>query len=291
MTAAAPALKVQPPDLSIQPRNIAFVREGLMDAHWLGGDPVKTAWFNALSLTFPDGERFFIDAVKAHRHFADGKLADDVRDFIMQEALHTREHVALNGTIDRARYPIDKIEEMIRWRTNLGRKRGPMTMLVITICLEHFTAILADSALRNADEFKGAPDEIGRLWLWHAVEETEHKSVAFDLWQRAATSWSRWRRWSIRARAMALISFMFHWNATSYALMMLKADGISGFTARRRLYGYLWGRGGQLRRVFGAYCDWFRPGFHPWDHDNRELLTEYQAMFAEPYANRAVAAE
>jgi hypothetical protein len=291
MTAQTLPLKAQPADLHNRPRNIEFLRAAPAGRHWMGGDPVKTAWFNALSLTFPDGERFFIDAVKAHRHFAEGKLAADVKDFITQEALHTREHAALNGLVDHAHYPVDRIEAMVKARTDLGRSRGPMPMLVVTLCLEHFTAILAHDALANAHEFDDAPDGLRRLWLWHAVEETEHKSVAFDLWQRAAAKWSRFQRWFVRARAMAIISTLFLWNVTTYALMLLKADGITGWSARWRLYSFLWGRPGPLRRIAGAYADWYRPGFHPWDHDNRDLLSRFAPQFAQAYGPSLAAAE
>ncbi|HAH08933.1 MAG TPA: metal-dependent hydrolase [Alphaproteobacteria bacterium] len=265
-------------DIDNRPRNLSFVRSA-PERHWLGGDPVATAWFNALSLTFPDGERFFIDAVKAHRHLAEGKLAEDVKDFIVQEALHTREHAALNGHIDHGHYPVDKIEAMVKARTDLGRTRGPIPMLVVTTCLEHFTAILADDMLKNDKDLSAAPDNLRRLWLWHAVEETEHKSVAYDLWQRVAARWSHFGRYMIRVRAMAIVSCMFMWNVTTYALMLLKADGITGFEARKRLYGYLLGRPGPLRRIAGAYFDWYRPGFHPWDHDNRTLLDQWRPVF------------
>lgn len=291
MTSAAASLKVQPTDIHNRPRNIEFVRKPPANGHWLDGDPVKTAWFNALSMTFPEGERFFIDAVKAHRHLADGKLADDVKDFIVQEALHTREHAAMNALVDRSKYPVDAIEAEVKWRTDFGRGRGPIPMLTVTICLEHFTAIMAHDALTHSQEFDGAPEEFKRLWLWHAVEETEHKSVAFDLWARAASGWGGFRRWFRRSFAMAFVSANFVWNITTFALMLLKADGITGFSARWRLYSYLLGRPGPLRRIFLAYADWYRPGFHPWDHDNRDLLAKFAPMFEQAYKPPAVAAE
>jgi uncharacterized protein len=287
MTSAAQSLKTQPADIHNRPRNIEFVRKAPADAHWFGGDPVKTAWFNALSMTFPEGERFFIDAVKAHRHLAEGKLADDVRDFIVQEALHTREHAAMNNLVDRSKYPVDAIEADVKWRTDFGRARGRMPMLMVTICLEHFTAIMAHDALKHSAEFDSAPEEFKRLWLWHAVEETEHKSVAFDVWRRAADKWSGFQRWFRRSLSMAFVSSNFIWNITSFSLMLLKADGITGLSARWRLYSYLLGRPGPLRRIFWAYADWYRPGFHPWDHDNRDLLAQHAPQFQQTYTAQA----
>ncbi len=73
-----------------------------------------------MSLTFPDGERMFIDAVKAYRNEVDGKLAQDVKDFIRQEAIHSREHHLLNNKIDRTKYPVDAIEARIREKVKLA---------------------------------------------------------------------------------------------------------------------------------------------------------------------------
>src|SRR5512137_2531947 len=99
-----------PADIAVLPRDIHFPTESAHGTAWLGGDPIATAVFNALSLTFPDGERLFIDSVRAFRGGLQGKLADDVRAFIAQEAMHSREHASLNAQLDRSHYPVDRIE-------------------------------------------------------------------------------------------------------------------------------------------------------------------------------------
>lgn len=289
-TTAPDAPVVTPAGHSNPPRNIAFVREAPA-RHWYGGDPVATAVFNALSLSFPDGERFFIDAVKSFRHLADGELEAQVRDFITQEALHTREHAAFNTLIDRSHYPVAEIEQHIKSRVDRARKLGSLPMLVITMALEHFTAILAEDALTNKDAFKGCDPKIRELWQWHALEETEHKAVAFDVFQKLSRKWTRFRRYSARARAMAIATTMFLWNQSTYALMLMKADGIKGWSARWKLYNYLYGYPGIFRRVALAYFDWYRPGFHPWAHDTRALVEEWRPKFASPAPVPAIAAE
>lgn len=86
--------KSTPADVKIPPRDIRFDVAAAKDRRWLGGDPVGTAVFNALSLTFPDGERMFIDAVRHYRDCVSGKLADDVKGFLAQEAIHSRARAA-----------------------------------------------------------------------------------------------------------------------------------------------------------------------------------------------------
>ena len=124
------ALKQTPNDVVVRARNLRFdVAPSVKAApagHWMGGDPVATAVFNALSLTFPDGEKMFIDAVKHFRpqiHEAGKmKLLGEIQGFIAQEGIHAREHAGLNRLIDRARYPVDAIEEIIRKRIGIDRK-------------------------------------------------------------------------------------------------------------------------------------------------------------------------
>lgn len=271
--------KTTPADVPVRPRDIRFDVEAAGKGHWLGGDPVGTAVFNALSLTFPDGERLFMDAVRNFRDRLDGKLAEDARGFIAQEAIHSREHHGLNGLIDRARYPVAEIEAQVRERTAMARGRGPMAMLVSTIALEHFTAMMAEMHMAHEDLFDDADPEIERLWRWHAMEETEHKAVAFDVFMAVTADWKPWRRYLRRCIAMAVITYMFSRNITRYAARLLEADGYAPDAALRAVRRFVWGEPGIFRRGWRTYFAWYRPGFHPWDQDNRLTLAAWKAEF------------
>ena len=268
-----------PSDIVVIPRDIHFSTECARGSAWLGGDPVATAVFNALSLTFPDGERLFIDAVRAFRSRTQGKLAEDAQAFIAQEAIHSREHAGLNAHLDRSHYPVERIESSVRRRLAFLRRLGPMRMLGVTIALEHFTAMLADLFDSDPPLWAGTPEEILRLWRWHAMEETEHKAVAFDVFNEVTKDWAPRRRYRFRARVMVLVSVHFTVNITSYATALLKADGVGGFTARRRVLWFLFGRPGIFRKLGPRYRDWYRPGFHPWDYDNRSKLAQWRQQF------------
>jgi len=273
-------VKSTPADIQVPARDIRFDVSSAKNGHWLGGDPVGTAVFNALSLTFPEGERMFMDAVKNYRKDLSGKLAEDVRGFIAQEAIHSREHHQLNLLVDRERYPVSEIEALVKERTNEARSRGPMPMLMATIALEHFTAMMADMLAENLSIFNGAPPELERLWRWHAMEETEHKGVAFDVFVHASRHWSPLRRYMRRVIAMALITYMFTRNITTYAARLLEADGYSPQEARKAVKKYLWRNPGIFSKGWRTYFSWYRPGFHPWDHDNRALLARWKQDFA-----------
>jgi len=293
-------LKHTPDDVRVRPRNLRFdvttalKGEGLKGEgrkHWMGGDPVATAVFNALSLTFPDGEKMFIDAVKHFRprleEAGNAKLLEDVQGFIAQEGIHAREHAVLNRFVDRARYPVAEIEALIRARIDIARERGPYAMLLSTIALEHFTAMMAEDHMAHPELFDGTPREIERMWRWHAMEETEHKAVAFDVFLEVSKHWSPFQRWRRRMLSMMIVTYNFTRNIARYSAMLLVAEGFTPEAARKAVRGYLWGRPGLFRRGWRTYFAWYRPGFHPWDVDNRAELAGWKAEYDSAAATAA----
>ncbi|MGD9966696.1 MAG: metal-dependent hydrolase [Hyphomonadaceae bacterium] len=271
--------KSTPAGMNVAPRDLHFDAAAAASGHWLGGDPVGTAVFNALSLTFPDGERMFIDAVRHYRNEVSGKLAEDVKGFIAQEAIHAREHHHLNQLIDRRRYPVAEVEAGIRERVAYARSRGPMRMLISTIALEHFTAMMADTHARHLDLFEQADPGIERMWRWHAMEETEHKAVAYDVFLYVTRKWSGLQRYLRRTLAMAVITLLFTRNIAHYAALLLQADGYSYRDALKAVRRYVWREPGIFARGWRTYFAWYRPGFHPWDQDNRGLVAAWKAEF------------
>jgi hypothetical protein len=145
----------------------------------------------------------------------------------------------------------------------------------VTIALEHFTAMFAHEFLKHPEHFVGAEIEQVELWRWHAVEELEHKGVAYDTWLHATRGWSRWKRWKVKSLLMLVITRRFIRNRFHDATDLLAQDAITGWRAKARLAWYLVGRPGILRRVFPAWCAYFLPGFHPWNRDDRALIGAY----------------
>ncbi|MDB5483785.1 MAG: metal-dependent hydrolase [Caulobacteraceae bacterium] len=267
------------PPVTITPRDLHFDIGGGRTNNWLGGDVVGTAVFNAFSLTFPEAERLFMDAVREYRPQLTGRLLEDARAFISQEAVHSREHRLVNGLLDRHRYPVDAIEAGIRERMVRVRERGPMAMLSVTIALEHFTALIADLLLGDDRLLAGAPRDVARLWQWHAVEESEHRSVAFDVYAEATRDWTPRQRQKARNRIMRSVTALFVGVITRSAARLLAADGMSPSLARARILWFLFGWPGPFRRCWRHYADWFQADFHPSKHDNRPLLERWRAEF------------
>ena len=269
-----------PSDLKITPRDLRIDREATTPRWWMGGDPVGTAVMNALSLTFPDGERFFIQAVRRFEKDCPDALRAQVRAFVAQEGAHTREHIAFNDLTRRSGYDVTEAEAFVERRMNIARARPPIAQLAGTVALEHFTAVFAHALLARSELLADAPPELAKLWRWHSIEEIEHKAVAYDVFMHAIRDLSPMKRWAFRRRAMFMTTLLFTRTVRRTARMLLKQDGITGLNARWKLFQWLWLKPGLYRLIARDYLAFYRPGFHPWQSDERSLIAEAEADLA-----------
>jgi predicted metal-dependent hydrolase len=271
------ARDVTPTDLSITPRDRRFGRGQVTQRWWIGGDPIATAFYNALSATFPKGEAFFVESVRAFRDGAPEKLAGEIKAFTTQEVMHSREHVQFNKKAVDAGYDLSKLDRRVDERLALIRSKHPIASLAATMCLEHFTAILAHELLRDPRHLAGADPESAAMWRWHAIEEIEHKGVAYDTWLHATREWLRRKRWSVKAKVMLLVTRNFLVDRSAGVLELLRQDGIKGAKAYRKMIWFAFVRPGMMRKVLGAWISFFMPRFHPWNHDDRALIAKAEA--------------
>jgi predicted metal-dependent hydrolase len=251
-----------------------FARKEKPVRWWLNGDPVATAWYNCLSGTFPRGEAYFIESVKAHREGVPPKLAEEIRRFIVQEVNHTREHLSFNRIATDAGYDMAHIDFRVEEMLQKHADRPVILNLAATMALEHYTAMMAHEMLANPAHFAGADPEVAGMWRWHAIEEIEHKGVAFDTWRHATRNWSRWKRWKVKSLLMLLVTRNFLFRRIVDTLYLLGQDGITGAKAKWSLFTFLVAKPGMLRRIFPAWVAYFLPGFHPWNLDDRKLIAE-----------------
>ena len=279
-----------PKDLTITPRDRRFGRDTNQNRWWLAGDPIATAFYNALSITFPKGEAFFIESVKAFRDGAPEKLQSEIRAFISQEVMHSREHVAFNKRVVESGYDISKLEKKVTESLALTKDRPAILNLVVTMALEHYTAIMATQMLTDPKAFAGADKAQIDLWQWHAIEEIEHKGVAYDTWLYATRDWTRWKRWKIKSLMMVLVSKNFWTNRYKGMIHLLDQDGINGWKAHVRSLWFLFGARGAIRKLFFPWAAFFLPGFHPWNHDDRALIKLADSDYADARLPMAEAA-
>ena len=267
-----------PEGLKFGPRRKSFEFEAALAADWHGGSAFRTAWFNAMSMLFPLGEKFFIDSV---RHFADDiedpKLLEEISAFQAQEATHRRQHQRYNEILCESRgYDLDRIERNERERIDWAyRELTARRRLAGTTASEHLTAILADEMLTREAPMAGADPVIASLWLWHGIEETEHKAVAFDVHVAVGGP--------VRERRQALIlnTFFFLKDTMRNLCIMLQTDGkLWSLREWGSGFYYLLIKPGVLRRVFIPWLRFLRKDFHPWQHDNRYLIDAWEQQQA-----------
>jgi predicted metal-dependent hydrolase len=269
----AEAVSPAPPDLVITPRDLRFDRQG-KPRWWLNGDPIASAWHDALSSTFPRGEAFFVESVRAFHEGLPPMLAKDVRAFIAQEVNHSREHVAFNRAVEGAGYDLSEIDRLVVEWIARTRHRPPIVNLAATMALEHFTAMIAHEFLSRPEYLAGAQPESAAMWRWHAIEEIEHKAVAYDTYRYATRGWSRWKRWRLKAIMMTLITWNFVRHRMRDTLILLAQDGLTGPRVRWRLFAYLFWKPGVLLRIVPPWVGYFLPGFHPWNRDDFALIAK-----------------
>ena len=272
-----------PPDPASPP---LVVRRLLVDLttplprHWNGGDAFRTAFFNALSMSFPVGEQFFIDAVRAGMAALpvdqQARFQDEVRGFIGQEATHRHVHARFNGHLQQQGLVNHWAPRIDRRLTRL-KTFDVRAWLGVTAATEHFTAIMAEHLLRTPGQLEGAEPRLQSMWLWHASEEAEHRSTAFDLY-RALGGNDRWR-----LRLFYVVTFHFCTDLLRQTLHNLWRDG-SWRQARTWAQGwrFLFGRQGLVPALWAPWHDYRSADFHPAQRANPEAL-QWLAQHADTY--------
>lgn len=172
-------------DRSVQTRRIAVDHDGPLSRHFVDGDILQSHILAVLSATFPKGEQFFVDSVRNFRdQITDDELRRQVAGFIGQETMHGREHDRFNQVLADMGYPTRFVDDLTGRAMGLMQRLPKPVQLAITAAAEHFTSVLAEQLLQD-DTFtdQDLPDDVKALFQWHALEESEHKSVAYDVYR------------------------------------------------------------------------------------------------------------
>ncbi|HEU5006274.1 MAG TPA: metal-dependent hydrolase [Jatrophihabitantaceae bacterium] len=269
------------PARDVRTRRIKFdYPTGSLDRHYVDGDLIMSHVVAVLSAMFPEGEDFFVRSVRKHADLiTDPELKKQVAGFTGQEVTHGREHRALNERLQQMGYPTRRVDRSVKRGLGVYEKLlPPLTCLAVTAALEHYTAALAETLLTDerAQALLGT-SEVRSMLLWHALEESEHKAVAFDVF-RAAGGSERRRIWTMR-----YITASFLFGVTLHSILSLLADRAT-YQPRRLARSIA-----ALRRspflspmVVRRIREYNKVGFHPDDNDNSELLARWTAeLFGE----------
>ena len=251
-----------------------FGLDGELPRWWYENNPYKSRLIDALQAAFPDGERYFISCVRAFREqTTDPKLLAEIKTFIRQEGQHGIVHSKYNQRLREQGMDIDAIVDFINANNNFHTKHFSKEYnLALTAAFEHFTAMLAEIFFVSKKTMENADPKLRAMMAWHAVEEMEHKAVAYDVMQQVAKV-----GYFKRCAAMLHVTLFLSYLTIRFTNRLLKNDGFS-FGKRMWMMAkcrwWLFGYKGIISSHLGTLLAYFKPGFHPWQ---QEAIHNYDA--------------
>ena len=262
---------------------------GEVPRYWAANDAGLTHFMTTLSALFPEGEQYFVDstrAVRKHPKLSDPDLQREISAFIGQEAMHSKEHLAFNSSAQSYGYDIRTMEQQTGKVIRTGTKvlttllkpfgvTKEMIDLTGTCALEHFTAVIAAELLQNKDVQAMFNDStMHQLWMWHAVEENEHKAVVFDVY--TAIYGHGLKAYTMRAIAMIIAMGLIFMTQSYFTAQLMKIDGKLTWKDSKYMLKFMYARKGFMTRQIPELLDFFRPNFHPNDSDTDQLLADWK---------------
>jgi len=288
MSSEIPAVQTNPVSQSgskllIESRRVKFdLQEFDTPFYYRSNGPISAIWA-ALSASFPAGEAEFIHSVSLFKNkVSDPKLLAEIKSFTAQEAHHSLQHKQLNKFFDKHGYRTQKIDEYFQQKIDRRvASWSPERRLARTVVAEHVTAVMAHYALTNSKAMSYFPSSIRNLFQWHAIEEIEHKSVAFDVYQHCVGD-----QQLLRKEFRYFSYFEFPKNVLMSARFLLKQMGHrSSWQERKQTWRYLFGDGGLISSQKPMYMMFLKEGFHPWNHDNSALVEEWKLKLSPHFVN------
>ena len=263
----------------IPKRKMDFDFDSVRTPFWFDGNGLMTAILSALSATFPPGEKEFVQSVMHYRdRITDPVLRDQMRGFAAQEGQHSHQHQLANVWLDSMGFAATAIEKDVEDSIEaIAADRTPAVRLASTVVLEHITAILAEYMLTHEEMMEAMPEPARELLMWHAIEEIEHKAVAFDVFEAVSGDRDLLRRVGLLTTVFFLAQQVRRSAMTLKALGHVPSAGEVVKTAK-----LLFGRNGIVTSVAKPYRQFYRGDFHPWNHDNRALVEAWKATHEPP---------
>ena len=280
--------EVDPGPVQIQARKVHFDVSGI-PLHWIPGHPVASNVISLLNVVLPAAERWFVDTLnEALPLVKDPHLAEDIRGFIGQEAMHAdvheqvlNEYLVVNGIdpkpmLDQVEYAFEKVLAPTTSTDPKRRLNHLCDRLWLIAAIEHYTAVMGDFALNCAWDDHSADPTMVDLFRWHGSEEVEHRMVAHDIAVYFHDSYVD----RIRAMTMAVVMiFVFFQRAAWY---LVKADpntdiGWWKFN-RLRMRDSKLGLLPKYRKLFGSNTAmYFKPSYSPEEMGSTAQAVAYLA--------------
>lgn len=269
--------------LEIKPRRMDFPFENIKAKKFYRDNSILSAFLSTLSGTFPPGESEFIASVRLYqKRIEDPELQKNIRGFIGQEGHHSHQHKRMNEVLNQlgwdAQYVEQSMQRGIIKRNKNKRLGSDRFRLALTAGIEHLTAIMAEFMLTTPEVFSDVAPEVAELLLWHAVEELEHKAVAFDVYMTCEKDQKYMRT------VLKLGTLLFITKVTRYTFQLLwKSKTLPSWREIKETYDFFYNKKtGLITKIKPLYKDYFKQGFHPWDHQNAHLIDEWKEKHYNP---------
>ncbi|BCU63503.1 hypothetical protein F941_03074 [Acinetobacter bouvetii DSM 14964 = CIP 107468] len=275
--AAEKSYRNRPKAIGITVRRLHFNPKAIR-RHYFANSPVMSHLLTALSSTFPIGEQFFVHSVRNVRdQVQDPTLQAQIAAFIGQEAMHSKAHAEFNDAWRRDDYNLDRFQAWLARKDSYIKNLHPKIQLAITCAFEHFTALLGGYILQHPEVLSTLDDDAMKLWVWHAIEEIEHRSVAFDVYQ-AVYGDDKIRKMIMRSVTTGFASLTFY----SASRLFLQDQKKSLPKVGGNLFGvYLLGK--MLLQMFPEYLSYYKKDFHPAETDYSQIIQYWKKRMAEEY--------
>ncbi len=270
------AKALRPASVTIKPKPLGMKLGESTPTYWFDDNPFLTHFLTAFSAIFPQGERYMIDSVRMFRdEVKDHKaLYKDCSGFIGQEAHHSNEHAIINDFMVARGVPVDKLEAIVDWWVPVFKRFPKKDQMAITGAAEHLTALFGDLVLNNPELIDQVDESMRPIWIWHAIEEIEHKAVTYDLFEAVDGSYPR--RLYGYALALALVVVFSVYGTGLFIIDDRKNMGIKK-TAQGLWWMFGFGeKSGYLRKAAPELLEYLKPGFHPWKDDNSHLIDKWR---------------
>ena len=267
----------RPKAIGITVRKLQFNPKAIR-RHYFANSPVMSHMLTALSSTFPIGEQFFVHSVRNVRDkVQDEKLQAQITAFIGQEAMHSKAHAEFNDAWRSDDYHLDRFQAWLARKNEYVKNLHPKIQLAITCAFEHFTALLGGYILRHPEVLATLDDDAVKLWVWHAIEEIEHRAVAFDVYQ-AVYGDDKIRRMIMRSVTTGFASLTFY----SATRLFLQDKAKSLPKVGGNFFGlYLLGK--MFIQLLPEYLSYFKADFHPSEIDYTKIVNYWKERLAEDY--------
>ena len=269
----------------IKPRKIDFGFTDQLPYKWYNGNPAIFTLCNVISIMFPVGEQFFIDSVRYYKDkIKNPALLEEMAGFIAQEAMHSKQHDLCNQLLKTQHKQLVVFEKNAQVFLDRIRRFFPArTQLAVSCALEHFTALFAHQLLATQSFKNHAHPVYAKLWIWHAIEETEHKAVCYDVYQHVAGG-----PLGYVERCLVMLSTSLVFLAvimTGFVIVTLSKPKKKIQTPEKKngvmtgIYKMFFSKEGLVREIMIPYLAYYLPFFHPWKQDNSQLIKRWKAEY------------